>query len=198
MSFRSYIESHYVEAHAEHRNVKWDRQILAMLGARTRDARVVKTWMQAYELVRGINGEDRDKAANCFLDFAATHQRLHSPLSNDAFVHSTLTVMQCIDGDLSGFEAKIGRPPAPGDTTEAKNSYPVNAKGHYMAYQSMVRKLCSSHAGLLAELKAHKADELRLADWSIKHEIHSDIRIIDKLLWMIGDPTDLHPKSKQA
>lgn len=100
--------------------------------------------------------------------------------------------MQCIDGDLSSFKAKIGKPATPGDTIVAKSDYPENAKNHYMAYRSLLRKLCSEHSGLLAELKALKADELKLEDWALEHEIHSDIRIIDKLLWMIGDPAKLH------
>ena len=74
MSFRSYIESHYVEAHNQTRNVNIDKEMLNMLSTSMRDPSLVKNWMQAYGLVRGINADDRDKAADCFLDFAASHQ----------------------------------------------------------------------------------------------------------------------------
>ena len=51
-----------------------DKEMLNMLSTSMRDPSLVKNWMQAYGLVRGINADDRDKAADCFLDFAASHQ----------------------------------------------------------------------------------------------------------------------------
>lgn len=195
MSFRSYIERHYVEAHNPGRNVNVDKEMLNMLSASMRDPSLVKKWMQAYGLIRGINADDRDKAADCFLDFAASHQKVRSPLTDeavaqaflelltalhtevprgwlsatskllwclyprdiviyDAFVQNTLTVMQCIDGDLSSFKVKIGKPPTPGATIEVKNDYPENAKNHYMAYSSMVRKLCFELSGVAGRTKS--------------------------------------------
>lgn len=225
MSFRSYIESHYVEAHNPGRNVELDKSMLAMLSQNGRDPPLVKTWMEAYKLFQGINGEDREKVVFSFLNFAASHKKLSSRLSNDAvaeifltlltdlhtevprgwlsatskllwciyphdiviydaFVHRALTVMQCIDDDLSGFKTKIGRMRAGSD--------PKTLVGHYIIYQSLVRHLSVKHADLLAELRLRKADVLREKNWSFERDIHSDIRIIDKLLWMIGDPAKLH------
>lgn len=225
MSFRSYIESHYVEACDPQRNVELDKSMVAMLSSQEHDPQLVKTWMQSYGLFQGINRVERDKVVNRFLEFSASHGRLSSPLSNDAvaeiflslltalhtevprgwlsatskllwciyprdiviydaFVHRTLTVMQCIEDDLSGFKTKIGRLRAGSD--------PQTLVGHYIIYQSMVRHLSVKHADLLADLRLRKADVLERKNWSIEPDIHSDIRIIDKLLWMIGDPAKLH------
>ncbi|MBC7623060.1 MAG: hypothetical protein H7232_06720 [Aeromicrobium sp.] len=225
MSFRSYIESHFIEACDPQRNVGLDKSMLTMLKKQEQDPILVKTWMQSYGLFQGINGVDREKVVRRFLDFAASQERLAVPLSDedvsrlvlsllkslntevprgwlsatskllwcmyphdvviyDSFVHRALTVMQCIDGDLSGFNRKIGRLRAGSD--------PHTLLAHYMTYQAMVRHLSHKHADLLLELRRRNGNALKLKSWSFDPDIHSDIRIVDKLLWMIGDPSDLH------
>lgn len=48
---------------------------------------------------------------------------------------------------------------------------------HYLGYQSMVRQLQNTHAQLLGALRAQH------------QEIYPyDVRIMDKLLWMLGNP----------
>lgn len=88
----------------------------------------------------------------------------------DAFVHRALVVLQCVDPDLAGTE-RIGAAPK------------INAPTHidpavagYMRYQALVGKLLTVHTPTL--------NELRLKH---KEQYPYDIRIVDKLLWMIGN-----------
>jgi hypothetical protein len=210
MSFRTFLDNHYVVACNLQRGISRDPQMIAMLRDGPPDAALVKSWMRDYSLFQGITGQSRDAIANCFLDFARSHAR-HSSLSDevvkelyadlftalyrqlarswmsatskllwclypediviyDAFVHRTLVVMRCIDSDLSEFP-RIGAPPAIKSKADV-----ASATAHYMTYQAMVRKLQAVHAKALSDLR------------QCNNETYPyDIRIIDKLLWMIGD-----------
>jgi len=210
MSFRAYLESHYVAACNLQRGISRDPLMIAMLRDGPADASLVKSWMRDYGLFQGITGQRRDAIVNRFLAFARSHARA-SHVSNDvikdlyaelftalyrevarswmsatskllwclypddiviydAFVHRTLVVMQCIDADISGFP-RIGAAPS-----IKKKADIAPATAHYMTYQAMVRKLHSVHARALADLRLRN------------NELYPyDIRIVDKLLWMIGD-----------
>ncbi len=75
MSFRAYLESHYVAACNQRPSILVDDKMIAMLQEGRRDLDLVKSWMRAYGLLQGITGSQRDAIANCFLDFAAAHVR---------------------------------------------------------------------------------------------------------------------------
>ena len=186
-----------------------------MLQSESHDALVVKQWMQHYRLFQGIESGDREKIASRFLAFAALHQTRPSPLDDsavskvfsdllgalyaevprgwisatskllwclypgdvviyDTFVHRALTVMQCIDSDLTGFN-RIGATPTLKGASDI-----ANATKHYVNYQAMVRRLLFRHADLLNELRTQRSETYPY-----------DIRILDKLLWMIGDPSEM-------
>jgi hypothetical protein len=211
MSFRAYLESHYVVACNLQREIFRDPQMIAMLHTGTRNPQIVKSWMQDYKLFQGITGPHRDAVVDCFLHFAHSHRRL-STLSDEAvkslyaglfaalfrrvprcwmsatskllwclyperivmydeFVLRALLVMQRIDDDLAGFP-RIGSRP-----TIKKEADIQGAIAHYFLYQDMVQRLNMIHSGTLAQLRKRH------------HEKYAfDIRIVDKLLWMIGNP----------
>ena len=211
MSFHSYLESHYGVACELQRNISRDPQMIAMLKEGPPAPSLVKSWMKDYGLFQGITGRDRDAVVRCFLGFAGSHRRqrtisddvvktlydglfsaLYSEVPRswmsatskllwclypesiviyDAFVLRALVVMQRIDADLSGLD-RIGSPP----TIKMKADI-ERATAYYLRYQIMVRRLKSVHAATLDELRQRN------------HETYPyDIRIMDKLLWMLGNP----------
>ena len=210
MSLISYLESHYEAACKLQRGIILDPLIVEMLKTDQSNAGLVKSWMLDYALFQGITGNNRDAIANCFLEFARSHVRvshitddvvktlynelfkaLHKKVPRgwtsatskllwclypndiviyDSFVHRSLVVLQCIDNDISGFP-RIGIAP------QIKSACDIEqATEHYMTYQSIVRKLLSTHAKTLSALR-HR----------FKEEYPYDIRIMDKILWMIGN-----------
>lgn len=210
MSFGAYLESHYEVACDKQRGIPRDTEMVAMIQDVPPNDALVKSWMRDYGLFQGITGQHRDAITGRFLDFARSHAR-HSQVTDevvkelyadlftalyrevprswmsatskllwclypkefviyDAFVHRTLVVMQCIDSNLSEFP-RIGA--APAIKSEADIAL---ATAHYMNYQAMVRKLQSVHAKALSDLRQRSNETYPY-----------DIRIIDKLLWMIGD-----------
>lgn len=210
MSFRAYLESHYIAACNLQRGISRDPQMIAMLRDGPQDVSLVKSWMRDYGLFQGITSQNREAIVNRFIAFSRSHTKtslvsrealseLYSELFTalyrevarswmsatskllwclypddiviyDAFVHRTLVVMQCIDGDLSGFP-RIGPTPKIEKETDIEI-----ATVHYMNYQDMVRKLLSVHAKALSDLRRVNSETYQY-----------DIRILDKLLWMIGD-----------
>ena len=211
MTFRRYVESHYVDACYRQNGIVRDKQMVAMLRKGPHDPRLVASWMRDYGLFQGITGPNRIAIVNRFLQFATEHESIVGDLSDDqvrnlytalfralfqtvqrswmsamskllwclypntvviydAFVYRTLAVMQCLDDDLVGFP-RIGEPPS----IDGEDSIEA-AVGHYMNYQTMVRKLQSVHSQLLRELRARNNVSYRY-----------DVRIMDKLLWMIGN-----------
>lgn len=91
----------------------------------------------------------------------------------DTFVHRTLIVMQSIDDDLSAFP-RVGAPRSIDGEADI-----VAATTHYMNYQAMVRRLQTRHWQLLRDLRKRYNESYPY-----------DVRIIDKLLWMIGNPRE--------
>ncbi|HEY0543997.1 MAG TPA: hypothetical protein VGC91_01270 [Pyrinomonadaceae bacterium] len=189
-----------------------DRKMKSMLARGDQDIRLVKSWMRGYGLFQGIITENRDKIANRFLSFAtsvratvsvadrkileekyselftalfsevnrswmsATSKLLWCIYPNevviyDSFVARALVVMQCLDGDLANFP-RINVPPK-----VARESEIVLAVKHYMNYQDMVKHIFERNFDTLNELRKEH-----------KENYPHDIRIIDKLLWMIGNP----------
>ncbi len=79
--------------------------------------------------------------------------------------------MQRIDSDLSAFP-RIGTPPKVKREIDIKQ-----AANYYVTYQALVRRLQRVHNKTLAHLRRHNHEDYPY-----------DIRILDKLLWMIGNP----------
>jgi len=212
MSFRDYLQTHYSAACDLQRGIERDPQMIAMLQQGPPNASLVKSWMRDYALFQGITTQQRNAIVECFLDFANSKVRsprvsddeqiadLYSALFvelyrqvprswmsatskllwclypyeiviYDAFVYRTLIVMQCIDDHLSAFP-RIGTAP-----TIKGEADITRASQHYMNYQAMVQKLKSVYAVELDALR-------RRHDESYGY----DIRIVDKPLWMIGNP----------
>lgn len=218
MSFRQYLEGRYATACAMQRGIHRDPLMVAMLQEGQQDAALVQTWMREYGLFQGITAPNRNAVVNRFIEFAAEHQRhslepnadeiqalyvellgaLHGEVARswvsatskllwclypntiviyDAFVHRALAVMQCIDGDLEGFP-RVGEPPRINGVADI-----AIAAQHYMNYQAMVRRLLSVHAQLLRDLRARHNEQYPY-----------DVRIMDKVLWMIGNVREAYPR----
>lgn len=75
MSFRAYLESHYVTACNLQRKISREPQMIAMLKDAAQDAALVKSWMRDYGLFQGISGPNREAVVDCFLRFARSHRR---------------------------------------------------------------------------------------------------------------------------
>lgn len=210
MSFKRYLEEKYSIACEKQRQIREDPLIVDMLCTGGTDHELVKKWMRNYGLFQGIEGDARNKIAKRFLTFAQQHRRatrindatiaaLYRELLSalyevkarswmsatskllwclypsdiviyDAFVHRALVTLQCVDPDLSGTERIGGAPKieAPTDIDQAVAAY--------MRYQALVRKLLRVHTPTLDALRSRH-----------KEQYQYDVRIVDKLLWMIGD-----------
>jgi len=83
--------------------------------------------------------------------------------------------MQCIDADLADFP-RIGAAPK----ITCKADITLAAK-YYMNYQAMVHRLLAVYSPLLSELRS-----------SHKEPYPYDIRILDKVLWMIGNSREAY------
>ncbi len=189
-----------------------DKDIKLMLAHGNQNIRLVKSWMKDYGLFQGLTTENRDKIANRFLTFS-TGVRTTASVSDrkileekytelltalflevnrswvsatskllwciypdevviyDSFVWRALVVIQCLDTELAKF-SRIGVPPP-----VAHESDIALAVKHYMNYQDMVKDICDRNSALLNELREKH-----------KETYPHDIRIVDKLLWMIGNP----------
>ena len=212
MSFEAYIRSHYVDACELQRNIPEDEEMKSMLARGDQDKDLVKKWMRNYALFQGITTRDREKIAKRFLSFSASaktiptvadrtileerYSRLFTELFSevkrtwmsatskllwciypdevviyDSFVERALVVMQCLEGSLATFP-RIGARP------RIKRKADIGAAvKHYMNYQDVVRHILKQYSGALKELREKH-----------KETYPHDIRIVDKLLWMIGNP----------
>jgi hypothetical protein len=211
MSFKNYLHKYYVTACEMQRQEGNDLLMVQMLRDKSEDLVLVQKWMRSYGLFQGINTQQRLDIARAFMLYArnslttgalnemenieshykglliALHQTVgrgwmsasskllwcafpNDYVIYDAFVHSVLIVLQCVDDDLSSF-SRIGVAPRIKDLSDIEA-----AVQFYMNYQAMVKHLQTIHQSDLDELrKTHK------------ETYEYDIRIIDKLLWMIGD-----------
>lgn len=211
MTFCRYVESRYVAACNMQRSIVHDPKMVSMLRDAPHNPGLVALWMQNYGLFQGITAPNRAAIVDRFLQFVTAHELIVGDVRDDqicvlytelftalfqtvrrswmsatskllwclypstvviydAFVHRTLSVMQCIDDDLAGF-SRIGAPPS-----IDKDSDIEPAVQHYMNYQAMVRRLQTVHSQLLRDLRTRYNESYPY-----------DVRIMDKLLWMIGN-----------
>lgn len=212
MYFETYIRNNYAEACKIQQSIDKDKKMKSMLQKGDEDAQLVMSWMRDYGLFQGITKQEREKVSMKFLSFAKsigstvditdkdTLMNIYSELFKqlfdevnrswmsatskllwciypdevviyDSFVERTLVVMQCLDRGLSKFP-RIGI--APKVTSESDIAF---ATSHYMNYQGMVRHIYEHNIKILNELRNKHGE-------TYPH----DIRIVDKLLWMIGNP----------
>ena len=211
MTFRKYIESRYVVACNMQRGIVRDPQMVSMLHDGPHSLALVTSWMRDYGLFQGITNQNRAAIVKRFLHFVETHEQIDGDISDeqiemfyrelftalfhtvqrswmsatskllwclypntvviyDAFVHRTLSVMQCLDDSLADFP-RIGEP----TSIRRVDDIEIAAR-HYMNYQAMVRNLLNTHSQLLQELRTQHNESYPY-----------DVRIMDKLLWMIGN-----------
>ena len=211
MSFSRYLRKNYAAACELQRRIDNDSEMIDMLKNGPPNLNLVKSWMRGYGLFQGITTEKRNAIARAFLKYAqnvdmarqsldenyikeqyktlfltlhkqverswmsATSKLLWCVFPNDfviydAFVHRSLVVLQCLDAGLSKF-------PRIGTTPKIKSNLDIDAAADfYMNYQSMVQHLQQTHQSTLNKLR-QKHGEL----------YQYDVRIIDKILWMIGN-----------
>ena len=212
MSFDAYIRNNYVAACKMQRDIVNDEKMKLMLRLGNQDLELVKRWMREYALFQGIMTKDREQIAKRFLSFSTSAKSTASVLDRnileerylelftalfrevnrswvsatskllwciypdevviyDSFVWRALVVMQCLDSELAKFP-RIGVAPK-----VARELDIALAVKHYMNYQDMVKHICERHSDTLKELRE-----------MYEEEYPHNIRIIDKLLWMIGNP----------
>lgn len=212
MDLETYIKSNYIDACEMQRSITMDKKMKSMLREGAEDTQLVMSWMRNYALFQGITKQEREEVSKKFLSFVRSigstvnitdkdalrniYSKLFSLLFNtvnrswmsatskllwciypddvviyDSFVERALVVMQCFDRGLSKFP-RIGVAPK-----VISESDIASATSHYMNYQEMVRHIYKHNIKILNELR-HKYRE------TYPH----DIRIVDKLLWMIGNP----------
>lgn len=209
MTFTDYLKNHYGQACAEQNKIESDQDIVCNLANGSPSNASVRKWMESYNLFQGIEGGCRDAISQTFLKFTANsikstpldREAIRSNYSNlfedlydtlprswmsatskllwciypsdiaiyDSFVHRTLLVLQHFDADLASLPHLSFAPQMRSiDDIE-------NATTFYMQYQDMVKHLLTTHQSTLDNLRNHY------------NELYPyDIRVVDKLLWMIG------------
>ena len=211
MPFTAFLAEHYNDACESQRSIKRDIEIVEALNRGTVTPKLVRDWMQQYRLFQGVDTSTRTAVAKEFLKHARTLKTRRSPLSRtetqslfkellvvlfrktgrgwisgaskllwckypsdfviyDSFVHRALIVLQSVDMNLKPF-AKVGWPPALKTTSDIDG-----AVHHYMKYQDMVKHLRAVHQPTLDRLRSDRRETYPY-----------DIRIVDRLLWKIGD-----------
>jgi hypothetical protein len=193
-------------------NIVKDIKMKNMLHSGTFDTDLVTSWMREYGLFQGINTSDRKKIAAHYATLAfdvanpsdlpsdeeiksmfrlfltdfykvvprkwlsATSKLLWCSFPDqiviyDAFVERALVVLQ----GITPYLAEMPRIKSSG-TIKSENDIEVTL-AFYENYQSLVRAILAEHQKQL--------DDLR----SLHNETYPhDIRIVDKLLWMLGNP----------
>ncbi|MDD2662528.1 MAG: hypothetical protein PHD19_02090 [Dechloromonas sp.] len=218
MSFSIFLKEHYEQAREIAVSDADAEMIKSLADSNCHVDQVIK-WMTSYGLFQGIGGETRQDIANAFLDFAKSHERLPAPLKldkakgifetllrelykanqrswisatskllwclypndiaiYDSFVHRSLTVLQSLEPALSSLKPLTN---APRIDSEAK----IGAAGDYYGnYLAMIKRLQDENLAFLNEQSQSRDKQ------------PPDIRIIDKILWMIGDPNKAHATKK--
>lgn len=210
------IRCHYVAACDEQRNLdEHDRVVVNALKKGSAKTTAIAEWMGHYRLFQHRPTRSlRNAVAQAFLDFAdssrprwkcsdrsiasvflALHGRLDAVEERrwlsatskllwclypdrvamyDRFALRSLIVLRHLDPVLMRFPA-IRETPARRDG-ETKEAARARYAAHYAQYQQMVYGLLAAHRSTLHELRKEH-----------KERYPHDIRILDKLLWMMGN-----------
>jgi hypothetical protein len=201
-----FIRSNFDEAIKIQSAFEHDLEMVKSAKENTLNNLMVKDWMRGYGLFQGIKNEVREQIANEYInfvklkqgkdlnlenDFKELHKRLHKVCKRkwlsatskllwcmhpndvviyDAFVERSIAILQCLDKDL----AKLPRVDYPPNIKKS-NGQDLITK-HYINYQNLVILLYQKYQNLISKLKSES---------SVNYEF--DIRIFDKLLWIMGD-----------
>lgn len=184
-----------------------DQKMVEGIKSGNLDPQTVKRWMQGYGLFQGIKSEVRNQISNAYVDFVSSHRpdthkdlkqeffRLHetfyiiqnrkwisaaskllwclyphNTVIYDAFVERSILVLQCVDEDLIQMP-RLGKSP--------KSNSPdflTKSTEYYWAYSLLVKKLHQKYQPLISQLKS-----------DLGSTYPYDIRLTDKLLWLMGD-----------
>lgn len=208
----NFIESNYEKASRIQRSFDHDVRMQNMLKQGQLDKDAVKSWMRGYGLFQGISSADRLRIAEVYSDnilhmtegidvpnegdiekqfhsllevfYEVVPRRWTSAVSKllwcsypndvaiyDAFVHRSLVVLQ----GVTPFMAKMQRLDV---APQIKRKEDISdLVSFYMHYRSMIKAIQDHHQDQLDSLR-----ERCSAPYSY------DIRILDKLLWMLGGP----------
>lgn len=212
MSLDIFIESNYKIACDIQRGINKDNKMKEMLISGIIDKRLVISWMREYGLFQGINTSDRNNIVEKYALIAfevanpthrpdtksietmfkkflsefyhtvkrkwlsATSKLLGCSYPDeiviyDAFVERALVVLQCITPYLA-------KKPRIKTSPRIKSLDDIDrVVTFYMNYQNMIKAIIFEHKEKLQRLR------------SIYNEVYPhDIRIIDKLLWILGNP----------
>ena len=203
-----FIKSNYCEAIKIQEGFDHDKEMVESIKNKSLSNGMVKDWMRKYGLFQGIKNEIRIKIADEFINFAESKsgrdykinlekdfRELHSIFCKikkrkwlsatskllwcinpndiviyDAFVERVISVLQCIDKDLAKLP-RINYPPKIKDDTNG-----LLMTKHFINYSNIVKELLRKHQILLDELKKQTNSDYQY-----------DLRILDKLLWIMGD-----------
>jgi len=200
-----FIKSNYVEAVKKQKSITRDTPMIDHIHSKSLSIESVIDFMQSYGLFQGITNDKRSamaiefmqfvidrkptEALNIEKDFNTLHTKLYYASGNrkclsatskllwcmyphdiviyDAFVARSILILQCLDKDLASLDRFVTPPNKSDDSTPMTD--------YYISYSNLVMTLFNKHKDILAELRTtHAADYLY------------DIRIFDKLLWMMG------------
>jgi hypothetical protein len=94
----------------------------------------------------------------------------------DRFVFQSITILQGIESKLNDTE-RLGASPS-ANPSEGLDSFIDRELRHYAAYRRSILALSEAYGPLLQKLrKKHQVD------------YKYDLRLLDKLLWMLGNPS---------
>jgi len=212
LSLSEFISSNYLKACEMQRGIHKDEKMKKMILDGTKDNALLLSWMRDYGLFQGINSESRTAIVNRYFSLVSSfnvlsngHERrqiedgfrlLLTEFYNtvnrkwlsaaskllwcsypdnvviyDSFVERALIVLQGLESYLANFPRIKSSP----QIKEEANI--ENALQFYMNYQDMVVAIHQRYDSDLQALRKRHSE-------SYPH----DIRIVDKLLWMLGNP----------
>ena len=211
MKFLSeYFDRNYEVACELQNNTLIDFRMIEMIQSDKKDSKLVYNWMNKYGLFQGINNDTRYNISKTFLKLypdiklklqstntieevfiylftsfykikqrswlSATSKLLWCVSPNniviyDSFVSNSLTVIQSIEQTIL-IKKRIGIQPELNSVSDISKT-----ASFYMNYQDIVKIIFNNYNKQFFELKNK---------YSIAYPY--DLRILDKLLWMMGNP----------
>lgn len=200
-----FIKSNYAEAVKKQISITRDTPMIENIHSKSLSIESVSDFMQSYGLFQGIEKEKRiamaqefiqfvndrnpNQVLNIEVDFNTLHTKLYYASGNrkclsatskllwcmypndiviyDAFVARAILILQCLDKDLASL-ARFDVPPQKSPDSTSMTQY-------YMSYYNLVITLFNKNKDVLTELR-----DLHPNDYKY------DLRIFDKLLWMMG------------
>ncbi len=201
-----FIKSNYILAVKMQNEIVHDITIINNVQNKSLSPSQVNTWMQSYGLFQGITKEKRSAMAAEFIkfvnkrnpseplniekDFNLLYSKLYYASGNrkclsatskllwcmypneiviyDAFVARSILILQCLDTHLASLE-RFEVPPKTSDDCIPMTQY-------YLSYSRLIKTLFNKYKEVLNEMRSVHPNNYIY-----------DIRIFDKLLWMMGN-----------